>query len=609
MTAQLVCKLGLIIFTIKGLSAQASFSPCDVNHNGVINIADVQLIINEALGMPCTADVNGDGKCDIVDVQRVITATIGGTCNATAHLETFTFYVDSANGSDSNPGTQSLPWKTIAKVNSTTLTPGQSVGFKRGGMWRETLTPGQSGTVENPITFAPYGSGAKPVINGADLVTEWSVGGAGTPANVYRTPVSWRPYVVTQDSAQLTNVGSLASINAPGEWWYDSTTQLLHVRATDSANPTTHVIEVGSRDYCVNLNGTTYITVNGFSLFGPNENGVVVQGGANHALINGNTIENIGHRDWGAGIHVRGGTYATISNNEVSNAWVGITVQGWYAPLSNYATITRNNIHDVDTLGANVTNGNVGNPTNTIFEYNTVYNAVQGQDDNAGMGSYHSGTGTIFRYNTISNCGTANFRGSGINVDSWSAPTLVYGNVVYGNNYGGINLTSAGHSVYNNTLWHNNENTADAGEISIFAQEGIAGSSETIKNNVLVASAGKHLIRVYAGNTTGHVLDYNLYYSSQTNAFDWGGVDENWSDWKTATGGQEMHSLNVDPALANPPANLTLQPRSPAIGAGIYIPGVSAANPPNIGAWTAVPGTETGGYVLRAERPTAPWDL
>jgi aryl-phospho-beta-D-glucosidase BglC (GH1 family) len=80
-------KLGLILCVIQGLLAQTSFSPCDVNHDGAVNIADVQLIINEALGLSsCTADLNGDGKCDIVDVQRVITAALGGNCNAAGQL-------------------------------------------------------------------------------------------------------------------------------------------------------------------------------------------------------------------------------------------------------------------------------------------------------------------------------------------------------------------------------------------------------------------------------------------------------------------------------------------------------------------------------------------
>ena len=48
--------------------------------------------------------------------------------------ETYTYYVDSVNGLDSDPGPIAQPWKTVAKVNLTQLTPGQSVGLKRSGM-------------------------------------------------------------------------------------------------------------------------------------------------------------------------------------------------------------------------------------------------------------------------------------------------------------------------------------------------------------------------------------------------------------------------------------------------------------------------------------------
>jgi hypothetical protein len=58
-----------------------TFSPCDVNQDGVINSTDVQLEIQSALGTAaCTADLDGNGACDVVDVQRIITASQGGSC-------------------------------------------------------------------------------------------------------------------------------------------------------------------------------------------------------------------------------------------------------------------------------------------------------------------------------------------------------------------------------------------------------------------------------------------------------------------------------------------------------------------------------------------------
>jgi hypothetical protein len=83
-----------------------------------------------------------------------------------------TYYVDATSGSDSANGTSdSTPWKTIAKVNSSSFSAGDSILFKKGETWREQLTVPSSGSSGSPITFGAYGSGAKPIINGADILT------------------------------------------------------------------------------------------------------------------------------------------------------------------------------------------------------------------------------------------------------------------------------------------------------------------------------------------------------------------------------------------------------------------------------------------------------
>lgn len=44
------------------------------------------------------------------------------------------FYVDSAEGCDENCGTEEKkPWKSLEKVNSLYLRPGDEIRFKRGG--------------------------------------------------------------------------------------------------------------------------------------------------------------------------------------------------------------------------------------------------------------------------------------------------------------------------------------------------------------------------------------------------------------------------------------------------------------------------------------------
>jgi hypothetical protein len=81
-------------------------------------------------------------------------------------LASATTYYVSTTGSDTNPGTQAQPWKTIAKVNALSFSPGDFILFKRGETWYETLIPPSSGSAGSPITFGAYGSGDLPTIDG-----------------------------------------------------------------------------------------------------------------------------------------------------------------------------------------------------------------------------------------------------------------------------------------------------------------------------------------------------------------------------------------------------------------------------------------------------------
>jgi len=55
---------------------------CDLDGDGAVNVVDVQLAINQALGtLPCTtADLQQTGQCNVLDVQRVISTALGGSC-------------------------------------------------------------------------------------------------------------------------------------------------------------------------------------------------------------------------------------------------------------------------------------------------------------------------------------------------------------------------------------------------------------------------------------------------------------------------------------------------------------------------------------------------
>jgi len=65
------------------LTSISSFNLCDINMDHVVNIKDVQLEINEALGVASPAnDLDGDGVVNVVDVQIVSNGALGLSCAA-----------------------------------------------------------------------------------------------------------------------------------------------------------------------------------------------------------------------------------------------------------------------------------------------------------------------------------------------------------------------------------------------------------------------------------------------------------------------------------------------------------------------------------------------
>lgn len=76
-----------------------------------------------------------------------------------------TYYVNNWSLGDGNSGTNTTwPWRTVAKVNSVALVPGDTVLFAAGGTWDETLI------ARNGVTYGSYNNGNKPIIRGSRAV-------------------------------------------------------------------------------------------------------------------------------------------------------------------------------------------------------------------------------------------------------------------------------------------------------------------------------------------------------------------------------------------------------------------------------------------------------
>ena len=98
--------------------------------------------------------------------------------------ELLSAYYVSTGGSNANPGSLSLPFRTIQKAAS--VAKAGDVVYVRAGTYRETVKPARSGTASAPITFQPYKSEVV-TVSGADVVAGW----AKHKNSIYKARQSW----------------------------------------------------------------------------------------------------------------------------------------------------------------------------------------------------------------------------------------------------------------------------------------------------------------------------------------------------------------------------------------------------------------------------------
>jgi len=200
-----------------------------------------------------------------------------------------TYYVSSSTGNDANAGTSiSVPWKTIAHVNGQTFQPGDSILFKRGDVWNESLAPGSSGSLGNPITFDAYGSGAAPNLTGYYAVpsTAW----------VLVTGNAWKAAVpATYTAINFCLFGSVwgqkvaavsSNLTAAGDFYLAN--GYLYVFA--SGNPANFYNEAIvpmalSNVPVINVNGQSWLTFQHFLVNWFDQYGVYVQGASDHLVF------------------------------------------------------------------------------------------------------------------------------------------------------------------------------------------------------------------------------------------------------------------------------------------------------------------------------------
>jgi parallel beta-helix repeat protein len=448
-----------------------------------------------------------------------------------------TYYVanagnDACNGTSPTIGTSgNCAWQTIAKVNSSSFSPGDSILFNKGDTWREQLTIPSSGTSGNPITFDAYGTGAKPLISGADIVTGWTnYSGNIYVANVSPANIPSQLYVDGQfyDIAHYPNSGYLtATVNSS-----DTTSivdanlgltqsQIVGATVVDKAvtwNLTSNIaLSYSPVTGTIGLNGNVYNgsirmgTGWGFYLqnmlwmlnspgewFYDASAGKLYLWTANSDDPGNHTVE-VSSRSYG--IYDSGKNYITIQNLAIANANQD-DVSVLYANNVGLNNLSLSGgqmgIYADDWAGSTVQNNSVQNALSDGMTFNYLTNAT-------------------ISNNSINNAGNVGASpkgaGLGIAVGGVSSHVSIIGNTVTNSGYNGITYLGDQILVQNNSVDKSCLVLDDCGGIYT-SNASHAGWTSTISGNTITNSMGNS-----SGENASFTLAKGIYLDNLSHGY------------------------------------------------------------------------------------------
>jgi hypothetical protein len=200
-----------------------------------------------------------------------------------------TYYVSSSGGNDLNSGTTAAAaWQTVAKVNAQTFVAGDSILFRRGDVWNESLAPASSGSAGNPIAFDAYGTGAPPNLTGYYAVapTSW----------VHVTGSAWKaPLPAGYSTVSFCLFGSVwgqkvsaSTSNLTAQWDFYLSSGFVYVYS--SGNPSSYygvpIVPMAlSNTPVININGRSWLTFQHLLMNWFDQYGVYVQGASDHLVF------------------------------------------------------------------------------------------------------------------------------------------------------------------------------------------------------------------------------------------------------------------------------------------------------------------------------------
>ncbi len=439
------------------------------------------------------------------------------------------------------------PKRTIDELNSLKLEPGDTVFFRSGGMWRERIIPGGSGSPGSPIVFTSYGAGDKPIISRSVLANtgDWKSLGDNLWINDNPAFVADVGNLIFNDDSVGVKEKSLKNLDVQGDFWFSYTNNSLTVYSHGNPASVYGIIECAIGEPAIELSrAQDHLVIDGLNLKYVGRHGIVAHGDG----VTNITVKNCDFKWIGGSENYEGSGMRLGNGVEFFGGWFSdILIEKCRFEHIYDAGVTPQFPGTGDSLVNFYVNGNIFIDIRYAFEFTWE------QDGNSYARSVHFNNNTI--YNKNAGFGTG---------QRWGIESIC--------------------------------------PIQIFNDPGSISADIQIKNNIVyqdsVAGATGRLIRYQFHPLPAYFdIDFNLYYSSQTfenNHIFAGesGVDHySLSGWRIKTK-LDANSLFGDPLFADPPRNLKVNSKSGAVGRGIAIPeyssdheGVRIVNPPNIGAY------------------------
>lgn len=506
------------------------------------------------------------------------------------------FFVDSLNGNDSNTGTAPAnAWKTLARINSTSFDPGDTILFKRGQKWRGTLDVSASGTDNNIIKYGAYDIGPNPVIMRTRQFSNWSLyserHSQGTTAKIWYGVLpglknSWglvKDGLRTPLHRQYSGIAINVILN--GHFYCPLNRSRFYFR-NDSGNPGT--AEIGFYSEAIRIMNRHHIVIDSIDAFGPggrhdsgsatgsstvsigkNSTHIRLQNlsvsfGNSIGIKTDSTTHDIAfvnldvHDNAGTGIYMnsKGGSIYNCRSHDNGRVY---TDKGDRGGIGSYRgsdiTIESNEVfrNGSDNADADFEISIVGTGPIKV-QRNYIHDCLQGCVQIA-----EGGDNSLIAYNIISRYGTA--RGKKPSQGKFSGIRI-----------GGGGSGSKDIHIFNNVL-HGGQQSVKTREAALFVAP-FDNTDLIVKNNIFAYNTNKN-IYISSSAKLGNAEFSNNLFSDHSNDIDWTHSKfHSLKQWQT-TYRQGRNSRVGPPLFTNLSGSFSksndfmLKPGSPAIDSGV----------------------------------------